>query len=357
MTCEKKCFAGRLTLLVVCFCLSFSAALAREQPPAKVVVDTVVAKEVAENQSVIGVLYYERTSQISTEVAGLVTAINVVEGQTVAKGDVLLQLDTEILEREIALTRTRIEQIDLRIDNAERNFERLAEIYEQSGVSEKVYDDADYAYRDAVKEKQATRDTLQKLLIQKKRSVIPAPFDGIVLSKNTDVGGWVRQGGRVVTIGSSADLYVRAPIAEKMLQFVDIGEEVSVTINAFDKKVTGRVINIDPVADIKTKNVFVKINIPHQPLVAENMSATVYLSSGPKQKLSIIKRAALVKNQGKNFIYTVKEGRAAIMPVTVVAYLGDRVAVSDPSIVPGMQVIIEGNERLRPDQAVAVAGE
>jgi RND family efflux transporter MFP subunit len=348
---------GRLPLIAACFFLSVSIALAQEQPPAKVVVDTVVAKEVAENQSVIGVLYYERTSEVSTEVAGLVTSINVVEGQKVAKGDVLLQLDTQILEREIALTRTRIEQIDLRIDNAERNFERLEEIYEQSGVSEKVYDDASYAYRDAVKEKQATRDTLQKLLIQKDRSVIKAPFDGIVLSKNTDVGGWVQQGGRVVTIGSSADLFVRAPIAEKMLQFIDIGEEVSVTINAFDKKVTGTVINIDPVADIKTKNVFVKINIPHQPLVAENMSATVSLSSGPKRELSIIKRAALVKNQGKNFIYTVKEGKAAIMPVTVVAYLGDQVAVSDPSIVPGMKVIIEGNERLRPDQPVTVAGE
>lgn len=357
MTCIKEFFVNRVTLMATCFILSFSVAFAQEQPPAKVVVDTVVAQEVAENQSVIGVLYYERTSEISTEVAGLVTSINVVEGQKVAKDDVVLKLDTEILERQIDLTRTRIEQIDLRIDNAKKNFERLEEIYEQSGVSEKVYDDASYAYQDAIKEKQATRDTLEKLLIQKKRSVIRAPFDGIVLHKNTDVGGWVPQGGRVVTIGSSADLFVRAPIAEKMLQFVDIGEKISVTINAFDKKVTGTVINIDPVADIKTKNVFVKINIPHQPLVAENMSATVYISSGPKHKLSIIKRSALIKNQGKNYIYTVKEGKAAIMPVTVVSYLGERVAVSDPYIVPGMKVIIEGNERLRPDQAVAVAGE
>lgn len=357
MNCKKNRFVGSLPLIVVCFFLSFSTSLAQEAPPAKVVVDTVVAKEVAENQSVTGVLYYERTSEISTEVAGLVTSIDVVEGQKVAKGDVLLRLDTEILEREIALTGTKIEQIDLRIDNAEKNFERLEEIYEQSGVSEKVYDDAAYAYQDAVKEKQITENTLQKLLIQKKRSVIKAPFDGIVLSKNADVGGWVQQGGRIVSIGSSADLFVRAPIAEKLLQFVEIGEEVSVIINAFDKNVTGKVINIDPVADIKTKNVFVKINIPHQPLVAENMSATVYFSSGPKRKLSIIKRAALVKNQGKNFIYTVKEGKAAIMPATVVSYLGDRVAVSDPHIVPGMQVVVEGNERLRPDQPVAVVGE
>ena len=87
------------------------------------------------------------------------------------------------------------------------------------------------------------------------------------------------------------------------------------------------------------------------------MSATVYLPSGPQRKLSILKRAALVKFQGKDFVYTVKEDKAAILPVTVVSYLGDRVAVSDPYIVPGMSVVVEGNERLRPDQPVTVAGE
>jgi len=116
-------------------------------------------------------------------------------------------------------------------------------------------------------------------------------------------------------------------------------------------------VNIDPIADVKTKNVFLKINIPYQPLVAENMSATVYVSASPKRKLSIFKRAAVVKHQGGDFIYTVKDDKAAIMPITIIAYLGDRVGVDNASIVPGMAVVVEGNERLRPDQPVKVAGE
>ena len=346
-----------LLRVILCVLLSSSVAFSAGPPPAKVVVDKVVAEDVAENQSVIGVLYYERTSDISTEDSGLVAEILVDQGDQVNKGDVLVRLDTEMLDREISLAKTRIEQIELRIQNAEKDFKRLKQLFQQSGVSEKNYDDAEYTYDDAVLEKQAIEDNLEKLLIQKRRSIIRAPYSGVILSKNTDVGGWVQQGSMLVRLGSTEDLYVRAPVAEDMLQFIGMGEDVDITINAFARKVTGKVVGIDPVADVKTKNVFVKINIPHQPLVAENMSAVVFLSSGPQRKLSILKRAALVKHQGSDFVYTVKEGKAAIMPVTVVSYLGDRVAVSDPYIVPGMNVVVEGNERLRPDQPVAIAGE
>lgn len=352
-----KYMARSFTTVILIALFGCVNVFAAGPPPAKVIVDKVVSQEVAENQSVIGVLYYERVSEISTDVSGLVKEVTVVEGDKVAEGDILVRLDTEILQREISLARTRIAQAELRIENARKDYQRLQEIYQQAGVSEKVYDDALYTYQDAIKEKQLLEDNLEKLRIQERRSVIRAPFSGIILSKDTDVGGWVQQGSKLVRMGASDELYVRAPVAEDTLQFITMGEEVEIILNAFDRKVVGKIVNVDPVADIRTKNVFIKINIPDQPLVAENMSATVYLSSGPARSYSVLRRAALVKHQGKDFIYTVKEGKAAIMPVTITAYLGDKVAVSDPYIVPGMDVVVEGNERLRPDQAVTIVGE
>ena len=348
-----RIFCGVAVLLLLCG----SGVLAEGPPPANVVVSKVVQEEVAESQSVIGVLYYERKSDISTEVAGLVDSVDIRQGDHVKKGELLVRLDTEILDKEIALTKTRIQQIDLLIENARKNYARLEKLYDEKGVSEKSYDDALYSYQDAEMEKQVSMQTLDKLLIQKKRSMIKAPFDGIILSKDVDSGAWVQQGKQLVSIGSSNDLYVSAPVAENMLQFITIGEKVSVTINAFNKEVEGTIKNIDPVADVKTKNVFLKINIPELPLVAQNMSATVYVASSAKRKLSMVHRAAVVKFQGKDFVYTVKEGKAAILPVNIVTYRGDMVGVDDPYIVEGMSVVTEGNERLRPDQPVTIAGE
>lgn len=337
--------------------LSFaSAAYAAGPPPAKVVLGEVVKKEVATTQSVTGVLYYERVSDISTEVVGLVEEIKVRQGDQVKKGDLLVRLNTEILEKEIALSKTRIAQSELRIDNQEKNYKRLKRLFDSSGVSEKDYDDAYFAYQDAQMEKQAVQDNLAKLLLEQKRSMIAAPFSGVVLNKGVDSGSWVQQGKLLVTIGSSSDLYVRAPIAENILQFVELGEKLPVILNAFNREVEGTVIGIDPVADLKTKNIFLKIKIPPMDFVAQNMSATVLVPGSAKKELSVINRAAVIKFQGKDFVYSVKDGKAAIMPVNIVSYMGKMVATDTPYIAPGFPIVVEGNERLRPDQPVTVVG-
>ena len=302
-------------------------------------------------------LYYERVSELSTEVAGLVKNIMVNQGDRVKKGDTLVELNTEILEQEIALTRTRIEQADLRIDNTRKNFKRLENLYSKQGVSEKDFDDALYAFQDAQKEKQANENSLRKLQIQKERSVIAAPFDGIILTKDVDTGAWVQQGKQLVSLGSVNDVYVRAPIAETMLQYIEMGASVPVTINAFDKEINGTVVDIDPVADVKTKNVFLKIQIAPLSLIAQNMSATVHVPASQKQMLRVLPRAAVVKFQGSDFVYTVKDGKAAIIPVNIVTFMGESVAVDSPHVAVGMGVVTEGNERLRPDQPVTIAGE
>lgn len=349
---DKKSIAAASALIML---LISPPAFSADGPrPAKVKVAPVTQEEVAQTRTVIGVLYYDRISQISTELAGLVESVEVKQGDTVKKGDPLVLLNTEILDKEIVIHKSKLKQIELRIANAKKNYNRLERLFGQSGVSERERDDAQFNFENAQIEKQATQATLQKLQIQKKRSIIPAPFNGIILSKDVDSGSWVQPGRQLVSIGSSQDLFIRAPISESILKFLQPGQQLPVTINAFDKELSGTLEDIDPVADMKTKNIYLKISIEPLGLVAQNMSATVSVPVSKPQMLSIISRASLVKFQGKDFVYTVKEGKAAILPVNIVAYLGDKVGVDNPYIAPGMPLVIEGNERLRPDQPIVV---
>jgi len=330
------------------------AVAADGPPPAKVKVAPVTKDEVAQTQTVIGVLYYERISHISTELAGLVETVKVGQGDMVKQGDPLVVLNTEILDKEIDFQKSRLKQIELRIANLKKNYNRLELLYGKQGVSERERDNALFEYENAQVEKQATEANLQKLLIQKKRSIISAPFSGIILTKDVDSGSWVQPGKQLVSIASSEDLYIRAPISESILQYIEPGQQLQVTINAFGKELVGILEDIDPVADMKTKNIYLKISIEPLDLVAQNMSATVTVPASERRELPIISRASLVKFQGKDFVYTVKDDKASILPVNIVAYLGETVAVDNPYIVPGMPLVIEGNERLRPDQPVTV---
>lgn len=345
----------RILLLIVIFAVP--PVFAEGPPPASVVVAAISQQDVAANNPFIGLLYYDRVSQLSAEVTGLVQKVLVREGDKVQAETPLVAIDTEILDKEIALRRTRVAQIELRSRHAEKNYKRLEALYAKEGVSERDYDDALYIYQDACKEKQVAEDELATLLIKKRKSLIRAPFAGVVLVKSVECGDWVQPGKQLLSVGSSSDLFVRVPVAETVLQFVEIGDKVMVEVNAYKKQLQGVVEDFVPVADPKTKNIFLKVRIPSLPKIAANMSATVYVPTSSKKKLSLIPRDALIKFQGKDFVYSVKDGKAAILPVNIVTFLGDKVGADNPYFVAGMVVVIEGNERLRPDQPVTIAGE
>lgn len=336
--------------------LGFSSINAQEQPPAKVVVAEITREIVTENRSFIGLLGFDRTSKVSSDFSGLVNKVLVKEGDKINKGELLIQLDTEILDQEIVLRKTRIEQAQLSIELARKNLARLETLLSKMGTSEKNYDDAQFAFQNSQLEKKSSELELEKLLIQKRKSGIKAPFDGIILEKNVESGDWVQQGKQLFAIGSLEEIIIRVPVEESILQFVTPGSEVPVTINAFNREMTGSISRIDPVADARTKNVFIEVSIPSFDDMVANMSATVYIPTSAKLELSIIPRDALIKFQGKDFVYTVKEGKASILPVNIVTFLGNKVGADNPYFVPGMVVVIEGNERLRPDQPVTVEG-
>jgi len=334
-----------------------SAVFAQEAPPAKVVITKIVQEEVTENRSFIGTFYYERVSHVSSEVSGLVEKVEVSAGDQVKEGATIIHLDTELLDKEISIQKNLIKQMDLNIENTEKNYKRLDLLYKNEGVSEKDFDDAKFSYQNALLEKQSAEKKLDKLLIQKRKSVIKAPFDSVVLEKNVDTGDWVQQGKQLVSLGSTNDLFIKVPVAETILRFIAIGQKVLVMVDALNKEISGSIDGILPSADPKTRNVFLKVRIPVLQGTVENMSATAFIATSDKKKLSIIPRDALIKFQGKDFIYTVKEEKASILPVNIVSYLEDKIGADNPYLMPGMVVVVEGNERLRPDQPVVVAGE
>jgi membrane fusion protein, multidrug efflux system len=333
-----------------------SQKMVQAQPPARVVISKITLEMVAQSHSSIGTLYYERISHVSSEVPGLVKKIMVRAGDRVEKGAPLVHLDTEILDKEILFHKNQIELASLDIGHKQIIFNRMATLFKKSSISEQAYDDADFFLREALLKRFSAQTTLEKLLIQKRKSVINAPFDGIVLEKNVDSGDWVHQGKPLFDIGSVNDLFVRVPLAETLLKFVTIGQTVPVVVNAYDREMTGTIENISPTADAKTKNIFLKVRIPLLTKVAQNMSATVSIPAGSGEKLYMIPRDALIRFQGNDFVFAVQKKKAVRLAVNGVLFEGDRIGADNAHFTDGMEIVVDGNERLQPGQPVVIAG-
>ena len=266
---------------LLCSLIFLSSAKAEDgpprMPPAKIVVAAIEERIVAENTPIIGVLYFDRVSGLSTEVAGMVKSVHFREGDRIKRGAVLLNLSTDFIDKEIELAEMRIDEISVRIERTDKDLERYGTLVRQKAIREKDHEDVGFERRELITQRDALRKQLEITRLKKAKSIIRAPFDGIVLAKGMDVGDWIDPGKEFCRIGSTEDVFVKVPIAEELLPYSGKGDIVNVTINAFDKRVRGKIAGILPVADPRTKNVMLKIRLPQMEIVVENMSATVYV--------------------------------------------------------------------------------
>lgn len=342
----------RVIAAIAIFCLSTVSALA--QPPAKVVVDKVTEKEISKTNRMVGVLEFDTRSGISPEIAGLIEDVLFEEGMQVKKGDVLVRLNTEFVQKNIDIRKKEKEEVSIRIQNTEKNLRRFQLLYKEEATSEKAYDDL----ADQLRELQAHHDAVQlqidKLRLEMEKSSIRAPFDGIILQKLKNKGEWVSPGMSLCSLGSTADMVVNVAVSEDLIQFIHAGDSVFLSIDAVDREFKGAVKQIAPIADIVTKTFQVKISVPYFESAIQNMSASVHVPVSDQMKLRMLKRDALIRYQGKDLVYTVKEGKASILPVNIVVYDGEYLGVDNPYIVAGMPVVIDGNDRLKPDQQVEI---
>lgn len=343
-----------ILILIQISILFGSTAYAQNPPPARVVIAKIEFQTLARNHPFIGTFYYDRISHVSSEISGLATRVEARAGDRVNMGQPLVHLDTQLLDQEMIIHRNLVDQAELLTTHRQKNFQRMKSLHKTESISEKEHEDAEFLYREAVLKKMSATAILKKLEIQKKKSLIQAPFDGIVLEKNIESGDWVQPGKILMGIGSVNDLFVQVPVAETLLKFVSLGQSVPLTINAYDQEIMGTIDSLSPLADAKTKNVFLKIKIPMVSRVAQNMSATVFIPTGKVQRLAMIPRDALVQSQGKDFVFTTQDGKARMLEVNIVTHANDRIGADNDHFIEGMPIVIDGNERLRPDQPVVL---
>lgn len=335
------------------FLLIATGAMA-QPPAARVVVTPVFEKEIAPTAQLLGILDFDTKAGISAEISGLIALQKLTEGSLVPKGALLVRLNTDFIEKDLDILTEEIAELNFKIANTQKNLQRFETLFQQRVASEKDYDDLS----SQLKELQAQKDALQVKLAKKQleltKSTIRAPYNGLVLERYKNEGEWVAPGVSVCQLAAVDELVVQVALTEDLIRFIQVGQSLHFSIPALNRQFTGKVKAIVPKVDIKSKTFTIKISAPYEQGLMQNMTASVFVPAGPTRKLKMIKRDARVHFQGKDFVYTVQEGKAKIMPIQIEAVDGEFLGVDAPHITPGMVVVIDGNERLRPDQAVQI---
>jgi HlyD family secretion protein len=275
--------------------------------------------------------------EIKSKASGIVEKLLVDYGDTVTEGQVLAVLDKEQLEAsvrearanllaaEAAWERNKAEALGPDLPFLKSALERARKLYADGLIAPNVLEDADKAYQLGLNAQVAARSNaaVTKAEVEKAKAnleraetdlryaTIRAPMDGLVLSRDVEVGDAVSsilvlgsQATRVMTLGDVSEVYVLGKVDEADIGRVFLGQTARIVVESFkDKKFEGKVTKISPFGvekdNVTTFEVKVSIHNPTGELKT-NMTANAEIILEERKNVLLVPESAVVYDRDRN---------------------------------------------------------
>jgi len=380
-----KVFGAIAALIGVIVIVAGGVLAFRNQKP---VVEVAVAQKAGSGRAALlnasGYVTPRRRATIAAKITGRVTAVNFDEGMHVHEGYVLATLDDSDVRRALDSARAdrdtahaAIADFEVQLKNAEVLLRRAQELQAAGVQSQETLDNARTA-ADSLRAKIALakqQEAGAEARIREAQQavdncVIRAPFDGIVVSKDAQVGemvspisaggGFTRTG--IATIVDMNSNEIEVDVNEAYIARVLPGQPVTAVLDAYpDWQIPSQVRTVIPTADRQKATVKVRISfLKLDPRILPDMGIKVsFLGDAPEQKRGAASPAALIPQDavrdenGRKIVFTVKEGRLERRAVTVGGTRG-----SDAEIFAGISsgdtVVVKGPPNLRDGEAIEI---
>lgn len=343
--------------------------------PKPLEVRTTLVREISTSQNTertvlnaSGYVTARRAATVSSKITGKVVEVLIEEGLKVKTGQVLARLDDTNVKASLRLAEAQLEsatnalaETRIRIQEAEQELQRQRDLVKSLIATQADFDHADASAR-ALKawldQQQSEVRVAERQVAawhqQLDDTIIRAPFDGIVTSKNAQpgemispmsVGGFTRTG--ICTIVDMESLEVEIDVSESYINRVEPGQAVEATLDAYsDWKMACKVIAIIPTADrqkstVKVRVAFDKLDrrILPEMAVKVNFRESVVATPGAGRTL-VIPKSAVENVDGRDVVFVAQKGRAERRAVTVRNRSQDEVVIS-AGLESGEKVIVD----------------
>jgi RND family efflux transporter MFP subunit len=328
-----------------------------------------------------GYVVAQRKASVSSKSTGRLSYVGVEEGSRVKKGEIIARLENEDLaavrdraSANLNAAKATFGQVEAELTDAQLNYQRQKQLLAQNLISRQDYDGAEARYHKAVAglanaqaNIRSAAATLNETQTAVEYSLIRAPFDGVVLTKNAEVGEVVAPFGAAVnaraavaTMADMGSLMVEADVAESNINLVKLGQPCEILLDALPGvRFPGKVHMIVPTADRSKATIMVKVAFDSlDPRILPEMSAkAAFLSRslglGEEQPRLVVNPKGLFKKNGKLLAFVLKDQKVQAVPVEVGPPLGDMVEVLG-GLQEGDKVVLQPPANLRTGDRVQV---
>jgi RND family efflux transporter MFP subunit len=328
-----------------------------------------------------GYVVAQRKAAVASKGTGRLEALLVEEGNRVKKGQVLARIENADIQATADQARANVNtakanlgQIEAEIKDARLKFDRSRRLLESKAIAQSDFDTAEAKLQQLESARNAAKSQIiaaqagyQAGQVALEYTLIRAPFDGVILTKNADVGEVVAPFGSslnakaaVVTMADMGSLIIEADVSETNLEKVKVGQPCEIQLDALPgERFPGQVHMIVPTADRSKATVMTKVKfLQIDPRVLPEMSAKVSFLSRPvsreeKPKIAI-PPSTLVEKNGKSVVYRVEGNIVREMQVQKGGTLADLIEITQ-GLKAGEKLVLKPNRSLREGSKIKIA--
>ncbi len=300
----------------------------------------------AETIEVLGVAKGRQSVTLTAATTQLVERVRFTDGQSVARGAILVELRAAEQTAGTA-------QAEARVVQARRAFERYAQLGEKGFASKAAIDQYEAAYRTAQADLNAAR-------ARESDRMIRAPFAGVVGLSDVTPGALVNPGAPIVTLDDVSAMRVDFQVPERFLGQLAEGQTLFATVDAYPGETTvGRIARLDTRVDERTRAITARAEFPNPGRrLKPGMLVRVSVSHGQRQGLAVPEAAVSVRSDNA-YVYVLRQNGSQVTAEQRPVVTGLR-QQGFVEIVEGVtasdRIVADGLNKIQPGQSVVVAG-
>lgn len=356
----------RLAFLLPSFilaCLTLApTALAQEF--IKVEVVEVQERDLVEEIPLTGTVTSPQIALLSTEVEGLISNLSVDAGNQVKAGDLLLQLDTELSEIDLASARASAKGARANWENSKRRLSEAKTLVEQNNIAaSEVLGLEAQANIDAATFEAADAEA-RRQEAELKRHRITAPFDGTISRKLAEVGEWLSPGSQVLELVATQNLRIDFQVPQRFYPRINERTRLVVQFDGYpNQNFTAQVLSRVPLSSNSARTFLLRARLVDEsaPLIIPGMSTNAVLQLSVDGTGITAPRDALLRYpDGRVSVWVIDQHNAADKTAEVVEQqvttglaFGTDIEIRS-GLTSGQRVVTRGNEALRAGQKVMI---
>jgi len=254
---------------------------------------TVERVDVPQIYTTVGTIRSRDEIDISSRITARVIEVRKWSGDTVKKGELLIQLDDQDLNAAKKRLEANLREAEAALNLAQTQYDRAKKLYASQAVSKSAYDQADKNLKAAKANLTALQKDIELADTHLSYAAIKAPYDGIVAERFANPGDMAAPSKVLMRVFDPTKLMLYASISESLVKKIRKGDEVKMYIDALHEKIEGKIVEIVPAVDIHSRTFTVKIWTKDNKNLMPGMFGTFFLPIGTRREILLPENAII----------------------------------------------------------------